>query len=327
MRPLARRDEPPHPPTFFESLLRRLRGIAGAGDDVENGNLRETIEELIEEAEQEAGAAIPREERALVLNALSFGELGVDDVMVPRADLRGVEVGAGLAEVVRVMRESGHSRLLVYRGTLDDVVGFVHVRDLLPYWGDGERFTLEPAVRPVHVVPPSMRVIDLLLQMRSSGNHVAVVVDEFGGTDGLVTLEDLVAELVGELHEGPPGLPAAGGAGAPGDRREAGPTIVVNADGTIDAAGRADLEEIEEQLGVALLGEDERDEADTLGGLILNLVDRVPARGEVVRHPGGFEFEVLDADPRRIKRVRIRPVPPGDGGDGVAGVAPPGSSA
>ena len=315
MRQLAKRDEPP--PSLFESFLRRLREIAWGGEH-ENADLRGTLEELIEEAEQEAGAGFTREERTIVLNALSFGELTVGDVMVPRADVRGVEVGARLSDVVKAMRDSGHSRLLVYRGTLDDVIGAVHVKDLLPYWGDGEAFSLEQATRQVLVVPPSMRVIELLLEMRAGSQRVAIVVDEFGGTDGLVTLEDLVAEIVGELHE------KEHGAGAGGGTTQAA-EIMTNPDGTIDAAGRTDLEELEERLGVTLLAEDERDEADTLGGLILNLVDRVPARGEVVRHPSGIEFEVLDADPRRIKRVRIRPAQGGEADE--APVSPPGASA
>ena len=301
MRQLARREEPA--PSFLDGFLRRLREIAWLGE-AENGNLREHLTELIEEAEQGAGANLSEEEWALVRNALGFGELRVDDVMVPRVDIRGIEVSAPLPEVVRHLRESGHSCLLVYRGTLDDVVGVVHIKDLLPYWGDGEAFSLEQVARPVLVVPPSARVIDLLLEMRKGRNHVAIVVDEFGGTDGLVTLEDLVEEIVGELEDG--------------RDRAVQPQVVANPDGTIDAAGRTDLEELEERLGVRLLPEDERDEADTLAGLIFDLVDRVPARGEVVQHPTGLAFEILDADPRRIKRVRIRPPEPpaADGGDG-----------
>jgi magnesium and cobalt transporter len=248
VRQLARREEQPAS-SFLDGFLRRLRELAWLGE-AENGNLREHLTELIEEAEQGAGTTFSEEEWALVRNALGFGELRVDDVMVPRVDIRGIEVAAPLAEVVRTLRESGHSCLLVYRGTLDDVVGLVHIKDLLPFWGDGEVFSLEQVARPVLVVPPSARVLELLREMR-------------------------------------------------------------NADGTIDAAGRTDLEELEERLGVRLLPDDERDEADTLAGLIFDLVDRVPARGEVVQHPSGLGFEILDADPRRIKRVRIRrPEPP-----------------
>jgi magnesium and cobalt transporter len=293
MKQIARREV--ESPSFFESFLRRVRELA-LGDS-SSGDLRETIEGLIEETEAEAGASFSSEERALVRNALSFGELRVDDVMVPRADIKGIEAGARLAEAVAALQAAGHSRLVVYRNTLDDVLGVVHIKDLLPFWGDGAEFALERVVRTVLVVPPSMRVIELLLEMRQSRNHVAVVVDEYGGIDGLVTIGDLVEELVGEFQDE--------------HDRSSTPELIANADGTLDADGRIDLEEVEKRLGMPLLDEDERDEADTLAGLIFGLVDRVPARGEVVQHPSGYAFEVLDADPRRIKRVRIRP-PSGD---------------
>ena len=294
MRQLARREV--EPPSFFESFVRRLRDLA-LGESG-NGDLRETIEDLIEEA-KETGPTLGQEERALVHNALEFGELRVDDVMVPRADIRSIDACAGIHEVIGALQAAGHSRLVVYRGGLDDVLGVIHIKDLLPFWGDGASFALDQVVRPLLVVPPSMRAMDLLLEMRSKRNHAAVVVDEFGGIDGLVTVGDLLEQLVGELQ----------------DEHDLStpPQIVANADGTWDADGRVDLEEVEEQLGTSLLDEEERDEADTLGGLIFGLVDRVPTRGDVVDHPSGFAFEVLDADPRRIKRVRIRPPAPRQG--------------
>jgi CBS domain containing-hemolysin-like protein len=300
MRQLAKRE--PTPPTLIESLLRRVRELAWRGENEGNG-LRDALEDLITEAEEEGATAFSEEERELVRNALSFGELRVDDVMVPRADIQGVEVGSPLREVIRTMQAAGHSRLLVYRENLDDVLGIVHIKDLLVFWGDGESFALEQVMRPVLAVPPSMRVLDLLLEMRVARNRMAVVVDEFGGTDGLVTIEDLVEQLVGEVHD----------VHEPTEQ----PQLSENPDGTIDADGRVDLEELEDRLGFPLLDEEERDEADTLGGLIFTLVDRVPARGEIVPHPSGLEFEVLDADPRRIKRVRIRqrPFAPAAGGE------------
>ena len=294
MRQLARREV--EPPSFFESFVRRLRELA-LGESA-NGDLRETIEDLIEEA-KETGPTLGQEERILVHNALEFGELRVDDVMVPRADIRSIDACAGIHEVIGALQAAGHSRLVVYGGGLDDVLGVIHIKDLLPFWADGASFALEQVVRPLLVVPPSMRAMDLLLEMRTKRNHAAVVVDEFGGIDGLVTVGDLLEQLVGELQ----------------DEHDLStpPQIVANADGTWDADGRVDLEEVEAQLGVSLLDEEERDEADTLGGLIFGLVDRVPARGDVVEHPSGFAFEVLDADPRRIKRVRIRPPAPRQG--------------
>ncbi len=300
MRPLPRRDGPP--PSLLDGLLRRLRELA-LGPEQE-GSLRRTLEEIIEETEGGAQRLLSEEERALVQRALAFGELEVADIMVPRSDIKAVPVDASLAEVVAAMREAGHSRLLVYRDTLDDVVGIVHLKDLLDYWGDGAEFVLERIVRQVPVVPPSMRVLELLLELRTSRQHLAVVVDEFGGTDGLVTLEDVVGELLGEIA----------------DERatRAAPQLVERPDGTLDVDGRLDLEELEERLGLRLLGEDERDEADTVAGLIFALVDRVPARGELVEHPSGVRFEVLDADPRRIKRVKVYRPPAALGGGELA---------
>jgi magnesium and cobalt transporter len=278
-------------PTLLESLMRRVRELAGRGETEANG-LRNALEDLITEAEDEGTAAFSEEERELVRNALSFGELRADDVMVPRADIKGVEATCSLREVVRTMQAANHSRLVVYRENLDDVLGVVHVKDLLPFWGDGDSFAVEQVMRPLLVVPPSMRVLDLLLEMRVTRKRMAIVVDEFGGTDGLVTIEDLVEEIVGELED---------------EHDKVGqPQLVEHQDGTIEADGRIYLEELEEKLGHELLTGEDRDEADTLGGLIFTLVDRVPTRGEIVTHPMGLEFEVLDADPRRIKRVRIR---------------------
>jgi magnesium and cobalt transporter len=298
MKQLAKRE--PQQLSLLDSFVRRVRDLAWRGEH-EPGSLRDALEELIAEAEDEGATAFSEEGRELVRNALGFGELRVDDVMVPRADIKGVPIGGSLREVVAAMQAARHSRLVVYRDHLDDVLGIVHLKDLLPFWGDGGAFALEQVMRPLLVVPPSMRVLDLLLEMRATRKRLAVVVDEFGGTDGLVTIEDLVEELVGELAD---------------EHDRAGtPQLTENADGTVEADGRVWLDELEEKLGVPLLEGEDRDEADTVGGLVLTLVDRVPARGEVVAHPQGLEFEVLDADPRRIKRVRIRRRPAGgDGG-------------
>ncbi len=282
--------------SLLDGLLRRLRELAGRAEP--EGSLQETLEELIEEAEEDSHLAFTDEQRALLLNALSFGELRVGDVMVPRSDIKAVAVGADVGDVVRAMRESDHAQLLVYRDTLDNVVGIVRVKDILAFWGDGATFDLVEVVRPVLVVPPSMRVLDLLLEMRDKQMSMAVVVDEFGGTDGLVTTTDLVEEIVGELGEE--------------QDRLLGTQLATRPDGAIDADARVDLEELEKRLGLRLLGEDERDEADTLAGLIFALVDRIPQKGEIVPHPSGVTFEVLDADPRRIKRIRIHPRRPSD---------------
>lgn len=287
MRQLARREDSP---SLLEGLLRRLRDLA-SGDN-EQATLRDTLEDLLEEEQNDPQTQFTAEERALMLNALSFGELRVEDVMVPRADIKAVEVHAGLHEVVTAIKNAGHTRLLVYRETLDEVVGIVHIKDLLPFWGDGEAFDLATVMRKVLVVPPSMRVLDLLLEMRDRHTHMAAVVDEFGGTDGLVTIEDLVEEILGEINDE--------------HTDAADPQIAENGDGSILADARVYLDELEQRLGLALLDEPERDEVDTLGGLIFTLVDRVPSQGEVIHHPAGLDLEIVEAEPRRIKRVRIR---------------------
>lgn len=293
MRQLAR--QPETSPSLLEGLLRRLRELASG--ESSNGGLRETLEDLLEEEEAGKGAEqFTADERELLLNALSFGELRVDDVMVPRGDIKAIELGSSLAEIVAAMRAAGHSRLLVYRETLDDVVGLVHIKDLLPFWGDGGAFELARVMRPVPVVPPSMRVLDLLLEMRKRHAHMAAVVDEFGGTDGLVTVEDLVVEILGEIHDE--------------HSPEEPPQLVRRPDGSLEADARVEIDEVEEQLDCRLLTEDERDEVDTLGGLVVTLADRIPDIGDIVPHPAGLVFHVLDADPRRIKRLLIRRADP-----------------
>ncbi|MGH6895261.1 MAG: hemolysin family protein [Geminicoccaceae bacterium] len=283
--------------SLLTGLLSRLRVLARRRNG-DGHSLRETLEELIEEDEEETQdrAEFTEQERELLLNALSFGELQVWDVMVPRSDIQAIDVTAGLGEVVGTMRNAMHTRLPVFRDNLDDVIGMVHIKDLLPYWGDGAEFKLEPIIREVLFVPPSMRVLDLLLQMRDTGVHMAIVVDEYGGTDGLATIEDLVEEIVGEIQdEHDKILP---------------PQIVELPDGALEADARVEVEELERRLGLELLDAERREDVDTLGGLLFTLLDRVPARGEIVRHPAGVEFRVLEADPRRIKRLRIVPQAP-----------------
>ncbi len=284
MRPAASAE--PGPRSWFEAVLKRLRELAGREEDV-----RESLEEMIEEAERSGLGGLSEEERALLLNVLAFGQLKVDDLRVPRADIAAVALDADLAQVIEAMRQSGHTRLLVYRDHLDRIEGFVHVRDVLPYWADGTGFRLADLLHPVLFVPPAMPALDLLLEMRRSHHHVAVVVDEFGGVEGLVTLHDLIQEILGEL---------------PDEHQQAeAPLLERKSDGSIEAEGRVEVEALEQLLGMRLL-EEEREEVETVAGLLAALSDRIPQPGDVVDHPAGLRFEVLEADPRRIKRVRIR---------------------
>jgi len=241
----------------------------------------------------------------MFLNLREFHTKRVEDVMVPRADIIAVEIDTPLKEIARLVTEAGHSRFPVYRETLDDPVGVVHIRDIIGYLvryadsgeGDWAQARILPAVRrPLLYVPPSMRALDLLLRMQSRRMHMALVVDEFGGTDGLVTLEDLIEPIVGDIED-------------EHDETEA-PSIRAKGADCWEADARAPIEELERELGREIATEAEEADVDTLGGLIFRLAGRVPERGEVLSHPSGLEFEILDSDPRRIKRMRIRPAAP-----------------
>ncbi|NQV45018.1 MAG: HlyC/CorC family transporter [Rhodospirillales bacterium] len=252
--------------------------------------LRESLDELIDDRE-DAESPINASERALLENVLELRSRTIYDVMVPRADIVAVEEGTPFEAVVETMTGKGHSRLPVYRESLDDVVGMVHIKDLVAWRGRVKDFTLANVQRIILFVSPSMQVLELLLEMRVKRSHMAIVVDEHGGVDGLVTIEDLVEEIVGEIEDE--------------HDRASEPDFTERADGTFEADARVSVDMLEATFGV-LLDDDEREDIDTLGGLVISLTGHVPIRGELVRHPVGIEFQVIDADPRRIKRVRIR---------------------
>lgn len=269
----------------IRSVLRNL-GWARNGD----ARSRDALDTLIAGGDEDH-PLLSDDERTLVENILRLHDRSAEDVMVPRADVVAVESQATLAEVIDLMISSGHSRLPVFRETLDDAIGMVHIKDVLAYRAGEAAFQLSKIVRAVLFVAPSMEVLQLLLEMRAKRSHMALVVDEFGGVDGLLTIEDVVEEIVGEI--------------ADEHDREVALTVVRHPDGSLDADARVPLDEFEETFG-PVLTEDERDEIDTLGGLVVSLAGRVPAKGEHVVHPSGIDFEVRDADPRRIKRLRVR---------------------
>jgi len=216
--------------------------------------------------------------------------------MVPRADIGAVEIGIGVDQLIQNMSLAGHSRLPVYRETLDEVVGMVHIKDVVDYVRKDKPFDLSDVLRRVLIVAPSMPVLDLLLKMRQSRVHMALVVDEYGGIDGLVTIEDLVEEIVGEIEDEHDVLQ--------------GRELLRGSDGTVVADARATIEEFEKLVGPVLSDEEREEDVDTLGGLIFTIAGRVPGRGELIEHePSGIVFEVLEADPRRIKRLRLRNLP------------------
>lgn len=296
--------------SWFTGLRAKL-GLPGAP------TLRETLENALKTAgEAEEFSA---EEREMLLRILRFGTLSVEDVMVPRADIIAVDEDEPIRELLKTFDAAGVSRMPLYRGTLDEPRGMVHVKDVL-HWlmvqarGRGAGKAPDPDLsrvdlsvpiasaklsRPTIYAPPSMPAANLLLRMQSTHVHMALVVDEYGGTDGLVTIEDLVEPVVGDIED-------------EHDEAEAA-NITSDAKLGLITSARTPVHELEEYLGLRLLDPEGASAIETVGGLISSLAGRVPVRGELVPHPSGIEFEVLDADRRRVKKLKVhlpRETPP-----------------
>ncbi len=279
-------------------LKRLLRKVTGR--DAEATAIRESLEEVIEESERES-PALSAQERVMLGNLLKFGELTLRDIMVPRAEIVAVDEDIGLADLLKQFREAQHSRLPVYRETLDDPTGLIHVKDVLGLLEaePGGAYCLSPHARiaglrrPILFAPPSMRALDLLLKMQATHTHLALVIDEYGGTDGLVSIEDIIEEIVGDIAD---------------EHDEDAATLKADGNGYI-ADARMDLDDFRTQTGHDLLieagEEDIGRDVDSLGGLVVSLLGRVPLRGEIVAHPDGTEFQVLEADPRRVRKLRV----------------------
>jgi CBS domain containing-hemolysin-like protein len=286
--------------SWFERLLQTF----GLGEEPD---LRELIEDALARSRSDTLSA---QERSMLRRILHLGTLTVEDVMVPRADIIAVDDTVSVGELMGVFRQAEHSRVPVYHETLDDPRGMVHIRDLMS-WITAEanredRLNLGKVdlgrsiasiniLREILYVPGSMSVLDLLLKMQTTRLHLALVVDEYGGTDGLVSIEDLVEEVVGDIA----------------DEHDVEDEPLIKSDPRLGlvADARTPISDIEAHLGLELASEEQEEEVDTLGGLVYAIAGRIPARGELVRHPSGIEFEVLDADPRRIKKLRIH-LPP-----------------
>ena len=261
------------------------------GDDSEP-TLREEIEDAIDEAEEArpvAGDLSPTE-RQMLRNLLHFGEETAGDICVTRGDIMAVPSDISFDALVRAFADAGHSRLPVYGESLDEVVGMVHIKDVFMANVDPSKDrSLTALMRDPLFVPESMGVIELLARMRSQRIHLAIVVDEFGGTEGLVTIEDVVEEIVGEIED-------------EHDEAERGMLTMLD-DGLWEADARLEIEELAQAVDPRLSSEE--DEVDTLGGLVFLLAGRIPQKGECVTHPSGWKLEAVDSDPRKIIRVRL----------------------
>lgn len=285
--PSSSSTEPPHRP-LWRVLKNFLLGRNG------DSSLRESIEEALDEHADNQQDDLSPLERTMLKNLLHFGERTADDAAVPRADIIGFEASGSFQQLVALFAEAGHSRMPVYQEDLDHVIGMVHVKDVyarLAKEGRAGDVAVTALLRPVLFVPQAMRTLDLLARMRSQRTHMAIVIDEFGGTDGLVTIEDLVEEIVGEIED-------------EHDEESAG-LITALADHGYEADARVEVRELEALLGVTLA--DPEEDVDTLGGIVFMLAGRVPVVGEIFDHSSGWRFEVIAGDARKIDRLRLHP--------------------
>ena len=288
--------------SWFERLLQTF----GLGEEPD---LRELIEDALARSKSDT---LSSQERSMLRRILRLGTLTIEDVMVPRADIIAVDDTISVADLMGVFRQAEHSRVPVYHETLDDPRGMVHIRDLMSWITSeaeackegslnlgkvdlGRNIASINILREILYVPGSMSVLDLLLKMQTTRLHLALVVDEYGGTDGLVSIEDLVEEVVGDIA----------------DEHDVEDEPLIKSDPRLGlvADARTPISDLEKHLGLELASEEQEEEVDTLGGLVFAIAGRIPTRGELVQHPSGIEFEVLDADPRRIKKLRIH-LPP-----------------
>lgn len=270
-------------------VLSRIGSMFGRNGR-DDAAVRESIEVIIDERFEEEEAVSPHEQM-LLANVLHMRGVRVSDVMVPRVDIIGVELDIPAKELLTKIFEAGHSRLPVYESTLDNIKGIVHVKDLLACFANDSPFDLISIInKNVMFVSPAMRILDLMQKMQISRNHIAFVVDEYGGVDGLVTIEDLVEQIVGEIN----------------DEHDIDnePEISKNPDGTFIADARVDIDEFEEITGLEFT-EEEKEDIDTIGGLVFHIAGRVPSRGEIVSHHSGAKFRILESDSRHIKKMTV----------------------
>ena len=254
---------------------------------------REELTELLQESLDDK-TSFDSHEGTLLQNFLGLRDTTAADVMVPRADIVSVALADGFDDIIQQMSDANHSRVPVYRDTLDDVAGIIHIKDLFANLRNDQTPEVDSLLRPALFISPTIRLLDLLHEMRLRRRHLALVVDEFGGVDGLITIEDLVEEIVGEIE----------------DEHDTTAQLRFDqkSDGTAIVDARFEVETLEAITG-PLLNDDERDEIDTLGGLVFSLAGRVPGHGEVVRHRAGVQFEILEGDPRRITLLKLRGLP------------------
>ena len=275
-------------------LFSRLKFLFTGKQDKSEDGLREAIEEYIVEPDSFNTDSISTHERLLFSNILKLRDISVVDVMIPRADIVALDVDTSKDELFKLLSDQQFSRFPVYTETLDDVLGTVHIKDIVAAMAKGQDIKLNELIIEIPIVSPAMSILDLVLKMRHSRRHMALVVDEYGGIDGLVTIGDVIESIIGEIDDE--------------HDNQVDPQMIEAPDGTVIADARVNLDEFEQRYG-AILDHEEREESDTLGGLVFDLAGRIPVRGEVITHPSGMLFEIMEADPRRISSLKITQIP------------------
>ena len=273
-------------------MIRKLFEKFFLKKNTENNNLKQSIETVLD-SDLKDTEGISKHERLMLLNILKIDGIRSSDIMIPRADIGAVELNDSFEKVLEVFIKEAHSRVPIYEKNLDNIVGMIHIKDLVNYQNQKKTETnfLQNLKREILEIPPSMPVLDLLLKMQLTRLHMGIVIDEYGCTDGLVTIEDVIEEITGEIED-------------EHDEKNL-PMLIKSSLNTFEASARIEIDELQKVTNVEFLNSYDNDDVDTLGGLIFSITGRVPQRGEIIKHSSGTTFEIKDADPMKIKSVKV----------------------
>ena len=273
-------------------MIRKLFEKFFLKKNTENNNLKQSIETVLD-SDLKDTEGISKHERLMLLNILKIDGIRSSDIMIPRADIGAVELNDSFEKVLEVFIKEAHSRVPIYEKNLDNIIGMIHIKDLVNYQSQKKTETnfLQNLKREILEIPPSMPVLDLLLKMQLTRLHMGIVIDEYGCTDGLVTIEDVIEEITGEIED-------------EHDEKNL-PMLIKSSLNTFEASARIEIDELQKVTNVEFLNSYDNDDVDTLGGLIFSITGRVPQRGEIIKHSSGTTFEIKDADPMKIKSVKV----------------------
>lgn len=276
------------------SLFGVIKLLASFTKNKKSASLSEQLTDLINAHDPE-GKKITAEERTILNNIIGISDLRIDDIMIPRSDIVAIDHDIAIEDLRKIIIEKEHTRFPVFQESLDNIIGFIHTKDLFSVLGTKKKFNIQEHIRKIVIVPPSMKIPDLLVKMKNQRVHMALVLDEYGSTDGLVTMEDLIEEIVGEIQD-------------EHDSKEEALITKID-DKTFEVRARAEIKDVEKELNINLSlegsNEDEEIDVDTVGGLVFVMLGKIPKTGEKIKHTKGYEFEITEADLRRIKKILI----------------------